>query len=371
MKRFVFTLIGGLIFISLPQADGAIVAKPLMQLAQVDSAATGILAVNDQIAVFGNREKNGFLQFIGGTTVELSCGAESFVSAGATDSDGNFYLVGAAANPIVGTLPPISGVLNPDNVIPDPVSSNKSDANTLCYWKIDRNGQVLDTQTYNLSSAVIPSALLINQGVVLVSGYLYSNPGVKSFILNWGSEPIFLGKSSTLIFGLIKSSDNSLVVVGQSGENLLDKKLRGKIDGILAKFTNGKLVLVQRSSDVNSNRAWRSSTNSLLLGGYSNQSAVITKFTSNFQPIWSDRYPSTGSALTAANSKGQFGAFVSNGAVKALPSWKRKNSILLLTFDKKGGISAANYIAGNRIDGLVASNNLGPLVLAGGFVYRT
>ena len=76
MKRFVFTLIGGLIFISLPQADGAIVAKPLMQLAQVDSAATGILAVNDQVAVFGNREKNGFLQFIGGTTVELSCGIE-------------------------------------------------------------------------------------------------------------------------------------------------------------------------------------------------------------------------------------------------------------------------------------------------------
>ena len=76
------------------------------------------------------------------------------------------------------------------------------------------------------------------------------------------------------------------------------------------------------------------------------------------------------SALTAANSKGQFGAFVSKGTIKALPTWKRKNSILLLSFDKKGGIAAANYIAGNRIDGLVASNNLGPLLLAGGFVYR-
>ena len=108
MKSLAFTLIGGLIFISLPQADAAIIAKPMVQLAQVDSAATGILVANDQIAVFGNREKNGFLQFISGTTVELSCGVESFVSAGATDSDGNFYLVGAAANPIVGTLPPIT-----------------------------------------------------------------------------------------------------------------------------------------------------------------------------------------------------------------------------------------------------------------------
>ena len=371
MKSLAFTLIGGLIFISLPQADAAIIAKPMVQLAQVDSAATGILVANDQIAVFGNREKNGFLQFISGTTVELSCGVESFVSAGATDSDGNFYLVGAAANPIVGTLPPITGVLNPDNVVPDPVSSNKSDANTLCFWKIDRNGQVLDTQTYNLSGPVIPSALIVNQGVVWVAGYQYANPGVKSFILNLGSEPIFLGKSSTIIYSLIKESDNSLVAIGQSGEKLLDKNLRGKIDGFLARYSKGKLVLVQRSSDLNANRAWRTSTNSLLLGGYSNQSAVITKFAANFQPIWTDRYPSIGSALTAANSKGQFGAFVSNGVFKALPSWKRKNSILLLTFDKKGGISAANYIAGNRVDGLVASNNLGPLVLAGGFVYRT
>ena len=225
--------------------------------------------------------------------------------------------------------------------------------------------------SYNLSGPVIPSALIVNQGVVWVAGYQFANPGVKSFILNLGSEPIFLGKSSTIIYGLIKESDDSLVAIGQSGEKLLDKNLRGKIDGFLARYSKGKLVLVQRSSDLNANRAWRTSTNSLLLGGYSNQSAVITRFAANFQPLWTDRYPSISSALTAANSKGQFGAFASNGVFKALPSWKRKNSILLLTFDRKGGISAANYIAGNRVDGLVASNNLGPLVLASGFVYRT
>ena len=370
MKRLAFALIGSLIIFSLPSANAVIVAKPLVQIAQVDNAATGILVSNDQIAVFGNREKNGFLQFINGATVELSCGIESFVSAGTTDSDGNFYLIGAAANPIVGTLPPISGVLNPDNVVPDPVSSNKGDASTLCYWKVDRSGAIVDTQSYNLPNAVIPSALVIDKGAVIVAGYLYANPGVKSFILNWGSDPIYLGKSSTSIFGLIKNPDGSIVAIGQSGEKLLDKNLRGKVDGFLARFVNNKLVAVQRSSDVKANRAWRTSTSSLLLGGYSNQNAVITRFATNFQPIWTDRYPSTGSALTAANSKGQFGAFVSNGAIKALPSWKRKNSILLLTFDKKGGISAANYIAGKRIDGLVASNNLGPLLLAGGFVYR-
>jgi hypothetical protein len=49
--------------------------------------------------------------------LELTAGAESFVSTATTDDLGNFYVVGASANPIVGTLPPISGVLNPDNVV--------------------------------------------------------------------------------------------------------------------------------------------------------------------------------------------------------------------------------------------------------------
>ena len=92
-------------------ADAAIFAKPMTQVAQVDRAASGIVLSGNQILVFGNREKNGFAQLVSGLALELSCGVESFVSAATTDIEGNFYLVGAAANPIVGTLPPISGVL--------------------------------------------------------------------------------------------------------------------------------------------------------------------------------------------------------------------------------------------------------------------
>ena len=57
MKRFALALLTLFTIASLPSASAAIVAKPLVQIAQVDSAATGILIANDQIAVFGNREK--------------------------------------------------------------------------------------------------------------------------------------------------------------------------------------------------------------------------------------------------------------------------------------------------------------------------
>jgi len=109
MKRLIALL--ALLSLSLPinlvNAKAAIVAKPLVQVAPVDSAAIGVVASGSQILVFGNREKNGFAQFINGPTVELIGGVESFVSAATVDSEGNFILVGAGANPIVGTLPPI------------------------------------------------------------------------------------------------------------------------------------------------------------------------------------------------------------------------------------------------------------------------
>lgn len=339
----------------------------MAQLAQVDSAATGLVAFNSQIAVFGNRDKNGFVQIVNGATVELSCGLESFVSAATTDADGNFYFAGASSNLIVGTLPPISGVLNPDNVVPDPVGSNKSDAKTICLWKFDSTGKLLETKTTDMPEASIPYSLIVDKFGTTISG---TSAGFNGFVLNWGSKPTFIGKSSTIIYSVARTSDGGVIAVGQSGEKLLDKTLKGKIDGFLAKVLNGKLTSVQRSTDVKANRAWRSASPTLLLGGNSNSTAVITKFGSNFTPTWTDRYPSNGSALTATVGKVNYGSFISTGAIKALPSWKLKNVALVLTFDSKGLISAANYVNTPQINGFTATSSLGPLLLAGGFLYR-
>lgn len=368
MKRLALVFI--LLLTFLPEANAAITAKAMVQLAQVDAAATGVIASGTQLAVIGNHDKNGFIQLVNGPTVELISGVESFVSAATVDAAGNFIVVGASSNPIVGTLPPIQGVLNPDNVISDPVSSNKSDAVNLIYWKVDPTGKIVDTQNMLMSSAAIPYAVISDNSGITVAGSIYANPGSVGFVSNWNAKPVLLGKSYTSVFGITRSIDGGVVAVGQSSDKLLNTTLKGKVDGFLAKVLNGKVVTVQRSTDLNSARAWRSTTSTLLLGGNSNSTAAITKFNSNFTPAWTDRYPSTGSALTSSVGKINYGAFVSMGSFKALPSWKKKNSILVLTFDAKGLITGANYVNSTLFNGFTATSALGPIVLSGGFLYR-
>lgn len=368
MKRFL--AIFAVLIAVIPNAEAAVSPKAMVQLAQVDNSAMGVVASGSQLMVFGNREKSGFAQFVNGPTVDLTAGVESFVSAATVDSTGNFYLFGASSNPIVGTLPPISGVLNPDNVVSDPVSSNKSDAVNLIYWKLDTTGKLLDTQTMSMPFATIPYTAIVDATGITVAGSSYNDPGSNGFVVNWNGKPTFIGKTFTSIFGIARSSDGGVVAVGQSTDKLLATSLKGKADGFLAKVVNGKLISVQRSSDTAANRSWRSASSTLLLGGNSNSTAVITKFNSNFTPAWTDRYPSNGGAMVATVGKVNYGAFVSMGAFKALPAWKKKNAILVLTFDGKGLITAANYVNSTQINGFTANSALGPIVLAGGFLYR-
>ena len=366
MKRLIATL--ALLFVAIPTANSAITVKPMVQLAQVDAAATNVVASANQVAVIGNRNINGFIQLVNGPTLELTSGVESFVSAATADAQGNFYVVGASANPIVGTLPPISGVLNPDNVVSDPVSSNKSDATNLIYWKVSPVGTLLETQSMSMAAAVIPNSILVDASGVTVGGTIYANPGYKGFVTTWNGAPTIIGKSATQVHAISKIGD-SVIAVGQSSEKLLTTTLKGKVDGFLAKITAGKFISVQRSTDNNASRAWKSNNSGLVLGGNSNTTAVITKFNSNFAPIWTDRYISTGSAFTSVVGKNIYGAFVSTGAVKALPTWKRKG-VLVLTFDGKGLITAASYVNASQINAFTANSSLGPIVLSGGFLYR-
>lgn len=368
MKRFLLSI--ALLIASIPNAQAAVIPKAMVQFAQVDSAAIGVVASGSQLLVFGNREKNGFAQLVNGTTIELTAGIESFVSAATVDTTGNFYLFGASSNPIVGTVPPISGVLNPDNVVPDPVSSDKSDAINLIYWKLDPVGKLIDTQMMAMPSATIPYAALVDSTGITVAGSSYNDPGSNAFVVNWTAKPIFIGKSFTSIYGITRTSDGGVIAVGQSRDKLLATTLKGKTDGFLAKISNGKLTSVQRSSDSGANRAWRTTTSTLLLGGYSNSSAAITKFNSSFAPTWTDRYPSNGTALTATVGKVNYGAFVSMGAIKALPAWKKKSAIVVLTLDSKGLIKGANYVNSPQLTGFTANTALGPIVLSGGFLYR-
>lgn len=368
MKRLLAVL---LLLASFPNASAAVNVKPMVQLGAVDPASIGVIASNNAILTFGNRDKNGFAQIFNGATVDLIAGAESFVTAANVDADGNFILVGAASNLITAIPPSTTGVLNPDNVVPDPVSSNKSDANILWYWKLDSSGKLLDSQSMAMPSTVIPRAVISDKFGITIAGIeATSLVTSKTFVVNWNQTPTYLGKNSTQVFDIARTSDGGVVAVGQSAEKLLDKPLKGKDDGFLAKFSNGKVTSLQRSSDLNANRGWVKTSNTLFLGGFSNKNAVVTKFASNFSPTWTSRYPSQGPAITATVGKLNYAAFYSIGSIATLPAWKKKNLPLVLTFDNKGVITAANYVNNPIFNGFTASAAYGPIVMAGGFLYR-
>ena len=84
MKRFLLSI--ALLIASIPNAQAAVIPKAMVQFAQVDSAAIGVVASGSQLLVFGNREMNGFAQLVNGTTIELTAGIESFVSAATVDN---------------------------------------------------------------------------------------------------------------------------------------------------------------------------------------------------------------------------------------------------------------------------------------------
>jgi hypothetical protein len=104
----------------------------------------------------------------------------------------------------------------------------------------------------------------------------------------------------------------------------------------------------------------------LLLGGevvVGNKSEVaVTKFSSRYIPTWTFRFAGTGPAFTIGSTQL---LFLSNAAVPQL-AWNPKTPTpLLITFNSKGAISAADSapIDQRIVMGSLESKELGPLVV--------
>jgi hypothetical protein len=156
-------------------------------------------------------------------------------------------------------------------------------------------------------------------------------------------------------------------VVGSSSETLAGKKVAGITDGFLIKISKAlKISSVVRSSAVKGKRIWNSATSTLLLGGEvvaaGKTETAITKFTSSFAPTWTYRFPSTGPAITVGST---YAAFISTGATAQL-NWKPKVATpLLLTFNAKGTVVAADSgpVGQKELLGAMLSKELGLLVV--------
>jgi hypothetical protein len=242
-------------------------------------------------------------------------------------------------------------------------------------WKVSAAGALMSTNTLPTSSVLFPTAIAVDKNGASVVGIISIDKGNAGFLTNTDlvgafSKLLQIGAASTTADTVVRHSDGSITVAGSSSETLGGKKVAGITDGILVKVSKAlKITSVVRSSVAKGKRIWNSASNSLLLAGEvvagGKTESAITKFSLAYAPTWTYRFASTGPTLSAASTQA---FFISTGAVAQL-NWNPKTPTpLLLTFDSKGLITAADSgpIGQKEVLGLLISKELGVLALTSG-----
>jgi hypothetical protein len=304
--------------------------------------------------------------------LSLDQSAASIATAAAVDSAGDIWVVGATPLALGLTPPnPAATPANPDNAsVPPNTSAGNLQAVTL--WKVTAGGVLTSTNTLPTSSVVFPTAISLDRNGASVVGIIGTEKGSAGFLVHTDKTGLFgkllqIGLASTTADAVVRHTDGSFTVAGSSSETLAGKKVAGVTDGVLIKISKAqKITSVVRSSAVKGKRIWNSATSTLLLGGEvvagGKTETAITKFSSSFAPTWTYRFPSTGPAITVGST---YALFVSTGSIAQL-NWNPKVATpLLLTFDAKGAVVAADSgpVGQKEVLGAVLSKELGLLVV--------
>ena len=381
MKRFVaFIVIVSLVFT--PAALAApkkINVKPMQLLATIGTPdeVSGAVASGKSIIIFGTKASKAYARAIDMTGKELwnlslDQSAASIATAAAVDSAGDVWVAGATplATGLV-TPTPTATPLNPDSaVIPPSVFVGNLQALTI--WKISAGGVPLFTNTLPTSSVLFPTAISVDKNGASLVGIITNEKGNAGFLVNTDSAGVFtkllqIGAVSTTADSVARHADGTVTVVGSSSETLSGKKVVGVTDGILVKVSKTlKITSVVRSSVAKGKRIWNSTSSSLLLTGEviagGKTESAVTKFSTSFVPTWTYRFASTGSALSASSTHA---FFISTAAITQL-NWNPKTPTpLLITFDSKGIITAADSgpLGQREVLGLIISKEIGVLAL--------
>jgi hypothetical protein len=381
VKRFVaFVVLVSLVIAPVSHAaPKKISVKPLQLLATIGTPeeVSGAVVSGKSIIVYGTKASKAYARGIDSTGKELwnlslDQSAASIATAAAVDSAGDIWITGAT--PLATGLiapSPTATPFDPDKaVIPPAVFIG--DLQAIALWKVSATGSLLFTYTLPTSSILFPTAISVDKSGTSVVGIIATDKGNAGFLVNADPVGVFskllqIGANSTTSDAIVRHSDGSFTVVGSSSETLAGKKVAGITDGILIKVSKTlKITSVVRSSIAKGKRIWNSASSSLLLAGEvaaSNKTeTAITKFSTSFVPTWTYRFASTGPALSASSTQA---FFISTGAVSQL-NWNPKTPTpLLLTFDSKGVITAANSgpTGQKEVLGLLISKELGVLTL--------
>ena len=381
MKRFFifFLLVSLLITPVAHSAPKKISVKPMQLLTAIGTPdeVSGAVVSGKSIIVFGTKASKAYARAIDVTGKELwnlslDQSAASIATAAAVDSAGDIWITGATPLALGLVTPtPTATPINPDSAVVPP-STKVGDLQAVTIWKVSSTGTVLFTNTLPTSFVLFPTAIAVDKNGASVVGIVANSKGNAGFLANIDSTGVFskllqIGASSTTADAVVRHPDGSVTVAGSSSETLAGKKVAGVTDGILVKVSKTlKITSVVRSSVAKGKRIWNSASTSLLLAGEvvaaGKTESAVTKFSLSFVPSWTYRFASTGPTLSASSTQA---FFISTGAIAQL-NWNPKTPTpLLLTFDSKGVVTAADSgPAGQKeVLGLIISKEIGVLAL--------
>jgi hypothetical protein len=381
VKRFVaFVVFASLVIVPVSQAaPKKISVKPMQLLTTIGTPdeVSGAVVSGKSIIVFGTKASKAYARAIDRTGKELwnlslDQSAASIATAAAVDSAGDIWITGATPLALGVTPPaPTATPLNPDSAVIPP-SVFIGDLQAVTIWKVSAAGILVFTNTLPASSVLFPTAIAVDKNGASVVGIIASDKGNAGFLANADATGAFskllqIGVASTTADAVVRHGDGSFTIAGSSSETLVGKKVAGITDGILVKVSKAlKITSVVRSSVAKGKRIWNSASNSLLLAGEvvaaGKTESAITKFSLAYAPSWTYRFASTGPTLSASATQA---FFISTGAVAQL-NWNPKTPTpLLLTFDSKGIITAADSgpIGQKELLGLLISKEFGVLAL--------
>lgn len=383
MKRLLsLVLLASLI--SAPIAHSApkkIAVKPMQLVTTIGTPeeVSGAVVSGKSIIVFGTKSSKAYARAIDTTGKELwnlslDQSAASIATAAAVDSVGEIWIAGATPM-AMGLIPPSTATpLNPDNAVIPP-SVFVGDLHAVTIWKISAAGSLNFTNTLPTSNVLFPTAITVDKTGASVVGIMATDKGNAGFLANTDSSGVFskllqIGVSSTTADAIVRHSDGTFTVAGSSSETLAGKKLAGITDGVLVKVSKAlKITSVVRSSVAKGKRIWNGASNSLLLSGEVSAAGktetAVTKFSITYAPTWTYRFPSAGPAVSGSASQT---FFISTAAISQLIWSPKSPTPLLLTFDSKGVITAADSapVGQREVLSVLNSKELGVLALTSG-----
>jgi hypothetical protein len=356
--KFLAALISLSLLFATP-ADAAqkrVAVKKIEKIATLPTAEL-LLASKSSIITVGNIESTTADISLSGLNsdgtpswnLNLDSGLDEIAMAATSDSAGNIWLAGFSATALVEETTTATVVAeNPDSVLVEPSQAARSDLNRLTIWKVTPGGE-LEASYYSPENlpGIINSISASKSGLSILGQY-NQRSFIQAMTINGSFGKVaYIGTSKTSLNAVVRNSDGSSSAFGLSSETLGGKKLAAKVDGVLIKVSKaGAITNVVRSSAISAERAWLSADSNFLLSGYvkvgKKIESAITKFTPVFAPTWTLRVPSAGQSLAITAGKTSVAAVNSSASVTSLIGWKpTKPSLLLLSFDAKGLITAA------------------------------